>query len=153
MKFVVKVDGREYSVEVETVEEPPSGAQLRVESAPPTGTLRPPPKPAPRPPVNGKSMDAPAPPAALPPWNALGEGKGGEACSPVAGVIAEVHIKPGDMVRAGDRVVTLEVSHVWSSADKPMVGTVRAHGTGIVREVKVVKGDAVEAQQPIALIS
>lgn len=153
MKLRVKVDGKEYSVEVETVDEPSSGALSRVESAPPTGTLRPAPKPAPRAPMNGRTVEAPQAPAPLPPWNALGEGMGGEACAPVAGVITDIHIRPGDMVRPGDRVVTIEVSHVWSSSDKPLVGTVRAHATGIVREVKVAKGDTVEARQPLAVIS
>lgn len=59
----------------------------------------------------------------------------GAVKSPLPGVILEVHVKPGDMVKSGQRILVLEAMK--------MENNIESDKEGKVLEVKVSKGDSV----------
>lgn len=79
-------------------------------------------------------------------------GDRGEMCAPVPGIVKAIHVKPGDAVKAGQRLLTLEVSSSYSTASPPLAGTVRALVGGVVRRLHIQKGDAVATGQVLVTI-
>lgn len=59
----------------------------------------------------------------------------GSIKSPLPGVILDVHIKPGDMVKRGQKILVLEAMKMENNIDSDKEGR--------VAEVKVKKGDSV----------
>jgi biotin carboxyl carrier protein len=59
----------------------------------------------------------------------------GSIKSPLPGVILDVHIKPGDMVKRGQKILVLEAMKMENNIDSDKEGR--------VTEVKVKKGDSV----------
>ncbi|MES2660717.1 MAG: pyruvate carboxylase [Verrucomicrobiota bacterium] len=59
------------------------------------------------------------------------------ACAPMPGMVTEVAISPGQEVKAGDKLVTLEAMK--------MLTTVSASADGVISEVLVKKGDQVDS--------
>jgi biotin carboxyl carrier protein len=85
---------------------------------------------------------SPAAPAANPAAKPAGEGKAVE--SPIPGVIVEVSVKVGDVVKAGQKVAVIEAMKMENEIQAPEAGTVTA--------VIVNKGDSVLEGDPIVKI-
>lgn len=127
MRLNITVEGKTYEVDVEVAEEP-SGGPVRYVT---TGS--------------GSGAAAPTPaarPAAPAPTGGAGREPAdeGRACrSPLAGVVSEVAIKPGDEVSADQPVLVLEAMKMFTTITSPVSGKVKA--------VDVAVGDAVKQGQ------
>lgn len=122
-KFRITVDGRQYDVTVEDLSETPSY------TIPSPGDMSVPTTPTP----------APAAPASAP----GAAGPGAEA-SPLAGVIIAIEVTPGQTVKEGDKVMTLEAMKMKTA--------IISHHNGQVKNIAVKVGDAVEAGQVLLTI-
>lgn len=125
-KFRIKVNNEIYEVEVEEI-----------------GHSR-----APAPPQ--APAQAPLFSTAPPPFTAsnkfsLTPGDAGTVTTPMPGMINDVKVKAGDLVKPGDILVILEAMK--------MENQIKADIAGTVKEVKVVKGQAVNGGDPLVLIS
>ena len=152
MKLRVKVEGKSYEVEIESVE--PIGiasAASRVEGSP-AGAA------PPRPPSNGAPLPGritlaaqpapathapPTPPPPRAPWHELTVGPEGRVLAPIEGVVTILLVKVGDAVKANDPILNIEVSHVLSPQKQPLIGTIRAIEPGVVAEIAVQQGQSV----------
>jgi methylmalonyl-CoA carboxyltransferase small subunit len=117
MKLKVKVNGVDFDVEVEQVDEG------RQHAAAPIYT----------PPV-APAHAAPAPVTAA----VSAEG----VVSPVSGTVLEIKCKPGDRVKPGDPIVTID--------SMKMETTVPADREGVISRIAVQKGDSVREGQLLA---
>ena len=129
MKLLITVQGVQYEVDVEVLEE---------------GATAPPVPPAPPPAVAAAasiaSSSAPlAPPVAAPPPSAPSPAGTGEVTSPIAGNILDVKVSAGDTVEKNGALLVLEAMKMESIVASPQAGT--------VREVLVKAGDTVTAGQ------
>ncbi|HBF43750.1 MAG TPA: acetyl-CoA carboxylase biotin carboxyl carrier protein subunit [Desulfobacteraceae bacterium] len=61
-----------------------------------------------------------------------------EITAPMGGKVMDVKVKPGDTVNEGDEVIIIEAMKM----ELPIV----ANESGMVKEIKCNKGDAVEAE-------
>lgn len=127
-KFRVKVNGKDYIVEVEELQnssnEIPTMEKQALSSQAPTST-----------PIQAsvekkaeetvKSTKTPTP------------STGGSLISPMTGIILEVLVSPGDRVSRGDKVIVMEAMKMENS--------VLADRDGIIKEVRVKKGESVNA--------
>lgn len=103
--------------------------------------------------VNGKSASAAAPvaapaPAAAPvaaPKAAVPAGAGVTVNSPLPGVILEVSVKEGDVVKKGQKVMLLEAMK--------MENVIEATADGTVTSIKVNKGDSILEGAPLLTIA
>lgn len=103
--------------------------------------------------VNGKSASAAAPvaaaaPAAAPvaaPKAAAPAGAGVTVNSPLPGVILEVSVKEGDVVKKGQKVMLLEAMK--------MENVIEATADGTVTSIKVNKGDSILEGAPLLTIA
>ncbi len=68
-----------------------------------------------------------------------------EITAPMGGKVIDVKVKAGDTVNENDEVVILEAMKM----ELPVVAT----GSGIVKEVKCRKGDAVESDAVLIVLS
>jgi glutaconyl-CoA/methylmalonyl-CoA decarboxylase subunit gamma len=124
-KFRITVDGRQYDVTVEDLSETPSY------TIPSPGDMRVPTAPTPA-------------PAAPPPASAPGAAGPGDEASPLAGVVVAIEVAPGQSVKEGDKVMTLEAMKMKTA--------IIAHHNGQVKNIAVKVGDAVEAGQVLLTI-
>jgi glutaconyl-CoA/methylmalonyl-CoA decarboxylase subunit gamma len=141
-KFKVKVEGKEYLVEVEelsgagTAYTPqvavPVADKLSASPGPAATTAI----PAAKNPVPVKDSPSPAPAA-----------DGGELVvkAPMPGSILEVKVKAGDQTGAGDVLIVLEAMKMENELTAPQAGT--------VKEVLVKKGDTVNSGDPLIVLS
>jgi pyruvate carboxylase len=67
-----------------------------------------------------------------------------EACAPMPGMVTEVAVSTGQVVKAGDKLVVLEAMK--------MLTTVSANTDGTVKEILVKKGDQVDSDDLLALL-
>jgi len=122
MKLLISVEGKQYEVDVEVLDEGqgvPAPAARPAVSAPPAAAAPLPPKPS----------AAPAAAAAA----------GGDVTSPIAGTVVDVRVKAGDEVKVNDTLLVLEAMKMESN--------VASTGAGVVKEVCVSAGDAVTQGQ------
>lgn len=92
--------------------------------------------------VAGSSYGFPQSRAAVPPRPAPAPAGGPDALtSPIAGLVVEVQVKPGDQVKQDDPILVLEAMKMNTS--------IRAHRAGTVQEVLVKPGDQVQQGQPL----
>jgi biotin carboxyl carrier protein len=119
-KLRVTVDGKSYDVTVEIPEEP--GAVSPPVPPPPVSALSPPP---PSRPVAGHGAAAP-----------------GEVPSPMAGRVVAILVQPGQQVKEGDPMLTVEAMKMNTA--------VTAHKAGQVAEILTTVGAAVEEGQVLA---
>jgi glutaconyl-CoA/methylmalonyl-CoA decarboxylase subunit gamma len=132
----VTVDGTAYDVTVEMADESagPVSAPPPLPATPAPVTAPPPaPAAAPSPPLVPSS--APAGPAAAGP---------GDVASPLAGRVTAVVVAPGQVVKEGDHLLTLEAMKMNTFVFAPKSGT--------VGEIKTAVGDAVEEHQVLMRI-
>ena len=132
-KFRVTVNGETFEVEVEELG---GGSQARAQSAPdraPTPRVAPPPAPPKvmiSPPSGPRPAAAAAAPAAQPARPAAGpkpaSGKGEVVTAPLPGLIFDVRVSTGQVVKTGDVVVVLEAMKMANEIVAPVDGTVTA---------------------------
>lgn len=120
--YKVKVNGKVYVVEVESVEE----VKGEIETAPQVKTQ---PEAAPTPEV--------APQTAVP-------AEGTVVKAPMQGTIINVKVNVGDTVSKGDVVVVLEAMKLENDIVSP--------ASGVVKQVLVQKGQNVDNQAPLVVI-
>lgn len=128
-KLRVTVDGKSYDVTVEVPDEPAAPASAPppapVASAPPPP---PPPTPPSPPPSTGQTAAGP-----------------GEVRSPLAGRIIAINVQPGQEVKEGDHVLTVEAMKMNTAVTAPK--------TGKVAEILTTVGSAVDEGQVLLRIS
>ena len=108
MKLKITVDGKLYEVEVEVLEEEPTGPVY----VPPVGSAR---------------VPAAAPPAVAPPASAGAAPVADESkvCrSPIAGTVAKVPIQVGQNIKVNDVLIVLEAMKMETVITAPIAGKV-----------------------------
>ena len=108
-KYVIRVNGKAYEVEVEEVK---SGAS-----------------PAPRASVSSAPVQTPAPfsPSPQPkaaPVQAGPDGKGNRIAAPMTGTILKLNVNPGDSVKKGEVLLVLEAMKMENEVFAPFDGKV-----------------------------
>ena len=132
-KLRVTVDGATYDVTVELPDDSPSCA------APAGPVTTPANAPTAPPPI----ITAPQPPA-FPAPGATPAGAAataGDVPSPLAGRVTAIVVKPGQPIKEGDHLLTLEAMKMNTFVFAPKSGT--------IGEIKVAVGDAVEEGQAL----
>lgn len=160
-QYKFKINGNEYNVEINSISGDSAvvtvnGIQYSVESGvaactAAAGTIAQAPavqSPAPAPvqaaaPAPAAETSAPA--AAPAPAPAPAAGKGKPVPAPLPGVIIEISVKPGDVVKQGQQVAVLEAMK--------MENVIEATHDGTVTAINVSKGDSVLEGAPIVTIA
>ena len=128
-KFKVKVNGKEYIVEVEEIREKTTGEKIEIKQPKevPVATEAPKvEKPAPKPHPQ--------------------ESSGGERVikAPMSGNVIKVHVKVGDTVNAGDTLIVFEAMKMENELKTPY--------SGVVKQVLVKDGDTLETGQTVVVL-
>lgn len=141
MRYVVKVNGKEYDVEVEKLGGPYaslSRSTAYVQGVPVSvAPVAPAPTPAP---VSAAPAPAPAPTPAPAPASSGGV----EVVSPMPGKVFKLVAKPGEQVSEGQVVMILEAMKMENEIVAPQAGTVDA--------ILVKEGDLVETDTVLATL-
>jgi biotin carboxyl carrier protein len=128
-KFKIKIDGKEYLVEMEEVGAPqPQAAPAAPAPAAPVAPAAAAPAPTPAP--------APAAPAA--------SGEGEPLTAPMPGSITKINVKVGDQVSENQPVMILEAMKMENEIVAPKAGTITA--------IAVTKGDSVNSGDNLIFI-
>ena len=132
-KYVVKVKGQAYEVEVEEVmgAVAPAAPAPQAVAAPVAPAVAPAPKPAPQP---------EAPKASKPTEVAAGE----HITAPIPGTILQVMVKEGDSVKENDVVLTLEAMKLENE--------ICTFSAGKIKQVLVKPGDTVNEGDVLVVI-
>lgn len=162
-QYKFKINGNEYNVEINSISGDSAvvtvnGIQYSVESGvaactAAAGTIAQAPavqSPAPAPvqaaaPAPAAETSAPAAAPAPAPAPAPAAGKGKPVPAPLPGVIIEISVKPGDVVKQGQQVAVLEAMK--------MENVIEATHDGTVTAINVSKGDSVLEGAPIVTIA
>ena len=121
-KFKIRVDGKEYSVEVESVEDEQSlEGTTRNINPPGAGT-----------PAGVKQQVVPREPLVT---------KDKCVVAPMPGAVVKINCSPGEMVKKGDVIIVLEAMKMENEINSPM--------DGLVKEVKVKEVMTVSPDQAI----
>ena len=143
-EYKLKINGNEYNVTVNEVDG--SMAEVEVNGTPFKVEFEKPIKKAAAP--VSKPMAPKATPAGAPEVKvskpAAAAGAGNAVTSPLPGVILEVSVKVGDVVKRGDKVMVLEAMK--------MENVIEATADGTVSAIKVNKGDSVLEGAPLVII-
>ena len=143
-EYKLKINGNEYNVTVNEVDG--SMAEVEVNGTPFKVEFEKPIKKAAAP--VSKPMAPKATPAGAPEVKvskpAAAAGAGNAVTSPLPGVILEVSVKVGDVVKRGDKVMVLEAMK--------MENVIEATADGTVTAIKVDKGDSVLEGAPLVII-
>lgn len=108
----ITVNGVTYEVEVEVLDEDASG-----DGVPPLSSVRP------RPPEPASAPGAPVAPSVAPSADAAPEKA---LTSPVSGIIVEVKVTVGALVKENDPVLIVEAMKMNTTVSSPLAGRVRA---------------------------
>ena len=143
MRYVVKVNGKEYDVEVEKLGGPYQSltrTTAYVQGVPVAVAPQPVVAPAPV-----ASAPTPAPVAPAPTPAPVSSGSGADVTSPMPGKVFKLIAKPGDSVSEGQVIMILEAMK--------MENEISASNDGTVTAVHVAKGDSVLEGAPIVTIA
>ena len=143
-EYKLKINGNEYNVTVNEVDG--SMAEVEVNGTPFKVEFEKPIKKAAAPvskPTAPKATPAGAPEVKVS-KPAAAAGAGNAVTSPLPGVILEVSVKVGDVVKRGDKVMVLEAMK--------MENVIEATADGTVTAIKVDKGDSVLEGAPLVII-
>jgi len=132
MKLLITVQGIQYEVDVEVIDDSPKKPTIEPPSASPSVHRNLPATPAPA------SSDRPAARRAP----ATGDSK--NITSPLAGNVFKVEVKPGQAVKANDVLLILEAMKMETPIKSP--------GDAVIKSVLVSQGDAVAAGQNIIVL-
>ncbi len=129
MKLLITVQGIQYEVDVEVIDDSPQKPTIE------------PPSPSPSVHRNLPATPAPVTPErrVTPRVSVGGDGK--NIVSPLAGSVFKVEVKPGQAVKANDVLLILEAMKMETPIKSP--------GDAVVKSVLVAQGDAVAAGQKI----
>ena len=143
-EYKLKINGNDYAVTVNEVDG--SMAEVEVNGTPFKVEFEKPIKKAAAP--VAKPMAPKATPAGAPEVKvskpAAAAGAGNAVTSPLPGVILEVSVKVGDVVKRGDKVMVLEAMK--------MENVIEATADGTITAIKVDKGDSVLEGAPLVII-
>ena len=129
-KLRVTVDGKSYDVTVELPDEPGAGGLAPAPVSVPISAPPPPP------------VSVPAAPAAS---GSSGGGSGpGDVRSPLSGRIIAINVQPGQEVKEGDHILTVEAMKMNTSVVAPK--------SGKITEISTTVGSAVDEGQVLARI-
>ncbi len=140
MRYVVKVNGKEYDVEVEKLGGPYQSltrTTAYVQGVPVAVAPQPVVAPAPAP-------VAPTPVAAAPAPAPVSSGSGADVTSPMPGKVFKLVAKPGDSVSEGQVIMILEAMKMENEIVAPQAGVVDA--------ILVKEGDMVETETVLATL-
>ena len=140
MRYVVKVNGKEYDVEVEKLGGPYQSltrTTAYVQGVPVAVAPQPVAAPAPAP-------VAPTPVAAAPAPAPVSSGSGADVTSPMPGKVFKLVAKPGDSVSEGQVIMILEAMKMENEIVAPQAGVVDA--------ILVKEGDMVETETVLATL-
>ncbi len=131
-KLKITVNGKEYEVDVEILEDTDHGTMpMQAQPFPYQGY-----QPAVAPPIAPSTLSAPPP---KPKPAVASSGNANELTSPMNGVVLEIPVQSGQKVKEGDVVVVLEAmkmkTNISSSQD------------GVIGDIKIKINDSVEAGQ------
>ena len=129
MKLLITVQGIQYEVDVEVIDDSPQKPTIE------------PPSPSPSVHRNLPATPAPVTPERRVPPRASVGGDGKNIVSPLAGSVFKVEVKPGQAVKANDVLLVLEAMKMETPIKSP--------GDAVVKSVLVAQGDAVAAGQKI----
>ncbi len=129
MKLLITVQGIQYEVDVEVIDDSPTKPLIEPPSASPSVHRNLPATPAPA------SPKKPAAPRA----SAAGGDK--TVTSPLAGNVFKVEVKPGQAVKANDVLIGLEAMKMETPVKSPF--------DAVIKSVQVSEGDAVAAGETI----
>lgn len=123
MKLKIGIDGNEYVVDVEVLEDDSAGPVYLAPHGQPT-TVQP--------------VTVPVPGAELPPPDAnVDESK---VCrSPVAGVVVKLNVQPGQTLQTNDLMMVLEAMKMETNITAPAAGK--------IKKINVAQGDGVKVNQ------
>ena len=139
MRYVVKVNGKEYDVEVEKLGGPYQSltrTTAYVQGVPVAVAPQPVSAPAPAP-VAPTPVAAPAPAP-------VSSGSGADVTSPMPGKVFKLVAKPGDSVSEGQVIMILEAMKMENEIVAPQAGVVDA--------ILVKEGDMVETETVLATL-
>ena len=142
MRYVVKVNGKEYDVEVEKLGGPYQSltrTTAYVQGVP--VALAPQPVVAPAPVA---SAPTPAPVAPAPTPAPVSSGSGADVTSPMPGKVFKLIAKPGDSVSEGQVIMILEAMKMENEIVAPQAG--------VVDTILVKEGDMVETETVLATL-
>ena len=138
MRYVVKVNGKEYDVEVEKLGGPYQSltrTTAYVQGVPVAVAPQPVVAPAPAPVAPTPVAAAPAP---------VSSGSGADVTSPMPGKVFKLVAKPGDSVSEGQVIMILEAMKMENEIVAPQAGVVDA--------ILVKEGDMVETETVLATL-
>ena len=142
MRYVVKVNGKEYDVEVEKLGGPYQSltrTTAYVQGVPVAVAPQPVVAPAPAPVAPAPVAAAPAPAPAP-----VSSGSGADVTSPMPGKVFKLVAKPGDSVSEGQVIMILEAMKMENEIVAPQAGVVDA--------ILVKEGDMVETETVLATL-
>lgn len=146
MKYLCTLNGKQYEVLVERVDDftPLTRAGEAAPAAPASAPAAP--APAAAAPAAPAAAPAPAPaaPAPSPAPAPAASGAGAAVKAPMPGSILSVTVQVGDTVAAGQTVLTMEAMK--------MENEIVAPAAGVVREVRVKKGDVVDTDAVLVIL-
>ncbi|MCP3870150.1 MAG: acetyl-CoA carboxylase biotin carboxyl carrier protein subunit [Gammaproteobacteria bacterium] len=129
MKLLITVQGIQYEVDVEVIDE--SIQKPAIEPPPASPSLH----------GNLPATPAPAPPRKPAPVSNRNAAGGNTLTSPLAGNVFKVEVKPGQQVEANDVLIILEAMKMETPIKSP--------GDAVIKSVQVAQGDSVAAGQTL----
>lgn len=144
--YKFKINGKEYTVDINSIEGnladvEVNGRSYKVELEDTPAAVPAAPAAAAAP----KAKEAPAPALATAESKPKPSGAGKQVNSPLPGVIIEVSVKEGQIVKAGDKIAVLEAMK--------MENEISASHDGTVTAIHIAKGDSVLEGAPIVTIA
>lgn len=137
MKYMCKLNGKEYEVEIERIDDfTPLTKVQTVSDAPVEVSVSKPVAPASEPKKETVKESAPEP--------ATSSAQGEQVKSPMPGTILDINVQAGQSVNAGDVIVVMEAMK--------MENEIVASVSGKIAEICVKKGDAVDTDAVLAVI-
>ena len=137
MKYICKLNGKQYEVEIEIIDDfTPLTKVQTVSDAPVEVSVSKPAAPASEPKKETVKESAPEP--------ATSSAQGEQVKSPMPGTILDINVQAGQSVNAGDVIVVMEAMK--------MENEIVASVSGKIAEICVKKGDAVDTDAVLAVI-
>jgi biotin carboxyl carrier protein len=126
MKLLITVQGIQYEVDVEVIDDSPKKPSIEPPSASPS---------------MHRTLPATPAPASVPPKSLAGGDNSKNIVSPLAGNVFRVDVKPGQAVKTNDVLLVLEAMKMETPIKSP--------ADAVIKSVLVSQGDAVAAGQKI----
>lgn len=129
-KLLVRVNGKEYEVEVEVLEDDEDYAPQPQTSFPQTERS-----------LESRRTSAAPPPKPRPEKKAPVSGDRKAITSPINGTVLDIHVSVGDEVKANDVLISLEAMKMKTNISSPFPGKIKS--------IKVKPGDNIETGREV----